>query len=116
MFRQLSCNVPWRRVLTAHYFLQDITLAQQTPVRVAKRRADLVRTRTVHTLRCDMVPVSRRLLAACSMLTSSKWADSDCRDWMHMVVASLQGTDNHCILDLRTQAGTYVKVLVGMCT
>ena len=26
-------------------------------------------------------------------------------------VATLQGTDNHCILDLRTQAGTYVKVL-----
>lgn len=28
-----------------------------------------------------------------------------------MSVATLQGTDNHCILDLRTQAGTYVKVL-----
>ena len=26
-------------------------------------------------------------------------------------VAALQGTENHCILDLRTQAGTYVKVL-----
>lgn len=42
--------------------LQEIVLAQQTPVRVAKRRADLVRTRTVHTLRCDMVPVSSWLL------------------------------------------------------
>lgn len=36
---------------------QEVELAQHTPTRVAQRRADLVRLRTVHRLACTAVPV-----------------------------------------------------------
>ena len=56
---------------------KDLVLAQNTPTRVAHRRALLVRERTVHTMRCTPVPEdSHKLVLNLRTQVSSSLPDS----------------------------------------
>ena len=58
---QLQHSNPSCKIVThKSWSLRPIQVEQQTPTRVAQRRADLVRKRLVHSISCEMTEVSLR--------------------------------------------------------
>ena len=111
---------------------------QQTPTRVSQRRADLVRKRLVHSISCEMIEVCAGDMHALAWQVAVHFAqiqvidgspcDQPGLNWAEITLTSpcdsssshrlllsvalrAQGSEQHdCVLKLRTQAGTYIKV------